>query len=66
MNPEPDSARRKPSRAFWIGLLITAVLVAFASIVLIILSPENPGMYFTLVGMICLMISCAIHLRAAR
>ena len=51
------------SRTIWRVLLVAAVLIAGAAIVLIALDPQEPGMYFTLVGMLCLIFTSLASLR---
>ena len=50
-------------RTTWHVLLVIALLVAGASIVLIALDPQKTPMYFTLVGMLCLVWVSVANLR---
>lgn len=54
------------SRTIWRVLLVTAVLMGGAAIVLIALDPEQTGMKFTLVGMLCLIFSSLANLRRTK
>jgi hypothetical protein len=51
------------SRTIWWVLLVVAVLIGGAAIVLIALDPTQTGMYFTLVGMLCLIFTSLANLR---
>jgi uncharacterized membrane protein YhaH (DUF805 family) len=57
-NSSPDT-----SRTIWWVLLVVAVLIGGAAIVLIALDPTQTGMYFTLVGMLCLIFTSLANLR---
>jgi hypothetical protein len=54
------------SRTIWRILLIGAVLIGGAAIVLIALDPQQTGMYFTLIGMLCLICTSLINLRRTK
>jgi uncharacterized membrane protein YhaH (DUF805 family) len=57
-NSSPDT-----SRTIWWVLLVVAVLTGGAAIVLIALDATQTGMYFTLVGMLCLIFTSLANLR---
>jgi len=61
-NPEAPG----PGPTFWTVLLGVAIVIAIASVVLIVLAPTALGMYGTLVGMLCLMFTCIVQLRRLR
>jgi hypothetical protein len=54
------------SRTIWWVLLVVAVLIGGAAIVLIALDPTQTGMYFTLVGMLCLIFTSLANLRRTK
>ena len=54
------------SRTIWRVLLVVAVLIGGAAIVLIALDPTQTGMYFTLVGMLCLIFTSLANLRRTK
>jgi len=60
-NPPPTTGRTT-----WRVLLAVALLVAASSVVLIVLEPRRTGMYFTLIGMLCLIWLSITNLRRLR
>jgi hypothetical protein len=54
------------SRTIWRVLLIGAMLIGGAAIVLIALDPQQTGMYFTLIGMLCLIFTSLVNLRRVK
>jgi len=61
-----DAPRSGPGRTFWWVLFGIAVVVAVASVVLIVLPPGSTGLWGTLIGMVCLMVVCIGNLRRLR
>ncbi|NRD27986.1 hypothetical protein HRF36_15415 [Frigoribacterium sp. VKM Ac-2836] len=50
-------------RTTWRVMLVLALLIAATSVILIAIDPHQGGMYFTLIGMLCLIWVSITNLR---
>ncbi|PYY64475.1 hypothetical protein DEJ30_08435 [Curtobacterium sp. MCPF17_003] len=56
----------KTARTFWSVGLVLASVIGVAAVIVLVTSPAMTGMYFTVAGMICLILVCAGNLRRLR